>query len=219
MLRTFLTALAAAVLASSITMVIGFGHHPNGGATVSDDTLRTVNQPGNLLRTVQNMIDQDAAGQLFRATVVETTDTTIRIQRTGHDPDVAQHAVLDNFPYPRVGDEVLMARVGSGWMVVGSILRSGLTENYLKIETVLQILPGGRMESSSLKICSLMSGFSVAASMAMSADAKSLSAPQGLMRPTACRLADSSILPFSTNLVRIFSMRCTAFSTAPSHAS
>ena len=115
---------------------------------MSDDTLRIVNQPGNLLRTVQNMIDQDAAGQLFRATVVETTDNTIRIQRTGHDPDVAQYAVLDNFPYPRVGDEVLMARVGSGWMVVGSVLRSGLAENYLKIETKLTIEPGGSIEDA-----------------------------------------------------------------------
>lgn len=111
------------------------------GPSVSDDTLRIVRQPGNLLLTVSNMIDQRTEQLLFRATVVEITTKTLRIQRTGHEPDVAFMAVLDNFPYPKVGDEVLVAKVGAGWMVVGSVLRSGLEENYLTIETELRILP------------------------------------------------------------------------------
>ena len=144
-MRRIFLGLAAILLALVATTNLSLGHAAPE-RTMSDDTLRIVNQPGNILRTVQNMIDQDGAGQLFRATVVATTDTTIRIQRTGHDPDTAEYAVLDNFPYPKVDDEVLVARVGSGWMIVGSVLRSGLTENYLTIETTLRILPGGQIQ-------------------------------------------------------------------------
>ena len=112
---------------------------------MSFQTLKVVAAPGNLLSTVQRMIDRDADEQLFQATVASLTSSTITIQRTGHDPETARYAVIDSFPYPAVDDEVIVARVGSGFIIVGKVLRTGLVERYLTIETELRILPGGKI--------------------------------------------------------------------------
>ncbi len=112
---------------------------------MSLQTLRVVPAPGNLLSTVQMMIDRDSDEQLFQATVASLTSSTITIQRTGHEPETARFAVIDSFPYPAVDDEVIVARVGRGFIIVGKVLRTGLVERYLTVETELRILPGGKL--------------------------------------------------------------------------
>ncbi len=110
---------------------------------MSLQTLKVVAEPGNLFSTVQIMIDRDAEEQLFQATVSSITGSTITIQRTGHDPETAAYSVIDSFPYPVVGDEVIVARVGRGFIVIGKVLRTGLVQRYLTIETQLTIGEGG----------------------------------------------------------------------------
>ncbi len=133
----------AALTGLSIATADGVGTVED--SNVSETTRNLVNQPGNLMRQMAAMIAANEASSIFRATVVSLTPSTITVQRTGHDAETAPYAVIDSFPYPAVDDEVIVQRIGSGFIVIGKVLRSGLVERYLTIETELRILPSGKI--------------------------------------------------------------------------
>lgn len=60
---------------------------------------------------------------IFRATVSDISGNTIAIKRPGFLPDGQYYPALNSYASPTVGDEVLVIKVGRGFVVVGEIIR------------------------------------------------------------------------------------------------
>ena len=62
--------------------------------------------------------------RVFRAVVTGTSGNLVTIQRTGQAAsDPQSYAKLASYSSPQVSDEVVVLRVGSGWIVMGRVLR------------------------------------------------------------------------------------------------
>jgi len=77
----------------------------------------------NILEEIMGKVEKDQNLQLFRAVVVANSGDTVQIQRTGQAaPDTQYYPKLDGVTVI-TNDEVLVARVGSGYIVLGKIVR------------------------------------------------------------------------------------------------
>lgn len=76
---------------------------------------------------VSNLIDERIEASIFRAVVTAIQPDSVRIKRTGQVAEDAQnYAACDIYPFPGIGDEVLVLRLGRGYVVVAKIVREGL---------------------------------------------------------------------------------------------
>lgn len=76
----------------------------------------------NTLDEVSKLLEIDQDRQLFRAVVVANSGNTVQIQRTGLAADTQFYPKLFGVTVI-AGNEVLVARLGSGFVVVGQIIR------------------------------------------------------------------------------------------------
>lgn len=78
----------------------------------------------NILKQAMELFRQDQREQLFRAVVTGTSGDLVTIQRTGYStPDTQSYPRLASYSAPQVNDEVIVARVGKGYVVLGEVLR------------------------------------------------------------------------------------------------
>lgn len=78
----------------------------------------------NLARAVREMFEGMWGERLFRATVTGTSGNRVTVRRTGQAAaDPQSYARLASYSTPQVDDEVLVARVGDGFIVLGKIVR------------------------------------------------------------------------------------------------
>lgn len=111
----------------------------------------------NPLQAVGKMITDESNDQIFRATVVELTTTGFTVARDG--------SVTAEGPYPfitsvdaAVGDQVLVQRVGAGYVVIGRILNDatpgpikylvGEATEALDNEIVTGLVPAGDLNNT-----------------------------------------------------------------------
>lgn len=105
-----------------------------------------------LLEAVQGMIDDFRRTFAFRAVMTQANAASARIIRIGEDDeDGRDYAMLDIYPPPQPGDDVLALQTGTGWFVLGKIIRPGTivrrnTLQDLTIEGTLTIAEGGVFE-------------------------------------------------------------------------
>lgn len=84
-------------------------------------------QTSPFMLDVSNLVDDRIQDAIFRATVTAVGADSIEIKRTGQFlPDQQRYAACDLFPFPIVGDEVLVLKVGRGFVTIGRIVRSGI---------------------------------------------------------------------------------------------
>ncbi len=76
----------------------------------------------NLAREVDRRIRRALAEDHFRAVVVEVSGNTVRIQRTGYSAEPKFYPTGGSYS-PTVTDEVIMLRVGSGYVAIDDITR------------------------------------------------------------------------------------------------
>lgn len=79
----------------------------------------------NPASVVQDLIGRDAEQTLFRAILLGITNGQGTIRRDGSDVTEGPYPSIDSVVFT-VGDEVLIARVGTGYVIVGRIRRDGL---------------------------------------------------------------------------------------------
>jgi hypothetical protein len=78
----------------------------------------------NLAALIQGMFEGLWGERVFRATVTGTSGNLVTIQRTGQAAaDPQSYAKLASYSSPQVADEVVVLRVGSGWIVMGKVIR------------------------------------------------------------------------------------------------
>lgn len=78
----------------------------------------------NLFRHIADMITKDQDKQIFRATVDDVVGNTVRILRTGAtDPDTQYYPSMDSAGTLVAADEVVVLRIGSGYIVLGKVTR------------------------------------------------------------------------------------------------
>lgn len=102
---------------------------------------------------VSNMIDERIESSIFRAVVTTIGADYVRIKRVGATVEDGQdYAAVDIFPFPELGDEVLVLRLGKGYTILGRLIRSGIDvlhstfqigQTYRFSETALQIATDG----------------------------------------------------------------------------
>lgn len=76
----------------------------------------------NIVAEVMKLVHKDQDEQIFRATVVTVTGNTIKFERTGWIADNQFYPILEGTSVS-VGGEVLVARVGAGYVILGEVLR------------------------------------------------------------------------------------------------
>lgn len=79
----------------------------------------------NPAKVVQELIDRSAGDTLFRAVLIAVADGQAMIRRDGSDVVEGPYPIIDGVRI-LVGDEALIARVGTGYVVVGRIRRAGI---------------------------------------------------------------------------------------------
>ena len=77
----------------------------------------------NFLADAKSVAAAMDAEQFFRAVVQGNVGNLVTIRRTGHSVDDAQSYPKLNFTSVNVGDEVIVAKVGSGFVILGQIRR------------------------------------------------------------------------------------------------
>ena len=78
----------------------------------------------NVLDEVRKMINRVWRERLFRATVTGTSGNLVTIRRTGQSAaDVQSYAKLASYSAPAADDEVIVAQIGRGWIVLGKVVR------------------------------------------------------------------------------------------------
>lgn len=80
----------------------------------------------NPLLQSQHLIRDDSLDKLFRGTVVSLGTNEVSIHRDGSATVEGPYPTLENNT-AIVGDEVVVGRLGTGYVVLGRIIRSGLT--------------------------------------------------------------------------------------------
>lgn len=108
-------------------------------------------QTSPFMLDVSNLVDARIEASIFRAVVTDIQPDAVRIKRTGQFAEDAQdYAACDVYPFPSVGDEVLVLRVGHGFIVVARIVREGIDVLHtgladLAITGTLLMGPDGRI--------------------------------------------------------------------------
>lgn len=110
-------------------------------------------QTSSFMLDISNLVDERIESAIFRAVVTEITPDSVRIKRVGATVEDAQdYAAVDIFPFPILGDEVVVLKLGKGYTVLGRLVRSGIDvlhstfqigETYRFSETALQIATEG----------------------------------------------------------------------------
>lgn len=78
----------------------------------------------NLVAAMREWFDGWWSERAFRAVVTGTSGNLVTIQRTGQSaPDPQSYARLASYSSPQVADEVLVARIGEGYIVLGKVQR------------------------------------------------------------------------------------------------
>lgn len=78
----------------------------------------------NLAAAIRDAFDGYWRQRLFRAVVTGTSGNKVLIQRPGQSSaDPQSYARLASYSSPQTNDEVLVAQVGGGYIVVGKVVR------------------------------------------------------------------------------------------------
>lgn len=78
----------------------------------------------NLARFVMDLFDRMFGERVFRATVTGVSGNLVTIQRPGQAAaDAQSYPRLVSYTTPTAADEVLVVRLGDGWLVVGKVTR------------------------------------------------------------------------------------------------
>ena len=78
----------------------------------------------NLAQQVRGLVDALWGERMFRATVTGTSGNLVTIQRTGQgSADPQSYAKLTSYSAPAASDEVIVVKVGGGWIVLGKVSR------------------------------------------------------------------------------------------------
>lgn len=78
----------------------------------------------NLAKFVSDMVDGMFRERVFRATVTGVSGNLVTIQRPGQTAaDTQSYPALASYGSPTATDEVLVIRLGDGWVVAGKIVR------------------------------------------------------------------------------------------------
>lgn len=77
----------------------------------------------DLVPLIRDVVRAEARGAFVRATVTGTNGNLVLVRRQGEtDPDPAGYPRLASYT-PSAGDEVLLTRIGGGYIVLGKVLR------------------------------------------------------------------------------------------------
>lgn len=79
----------------------------------------------NPAKIVSTLIDENAGDTLFRGVLLSVAGGLATLRRDGSNTTEGPYPTIDS-PILAVGDEVLVARVGTGYVVVGRIRRGGI---------------------------------------------------------------------------------------------
>ncbi len=78
----------------------------------------------NLAQKVDALIRRNGRETMFRATVTGTSGNLVTVRRTGQlIPDVQSYAKLASYSSPVADDEVIVLRIGGGYIVLGKVTR------------------------------------------------------------------------------------------------
>lgn len=78
----------------------------------------------NLVADILDRVDRLLRERTVRVTVTGTSGSLVTIQRTGQSaPDAQSYPKLASYGSPTNGDEVIIQRVGDGWIVLGKVVR------------------------------------------------------------------------------------------------
>ncbi len=77
----------------------------------------------NIVAEIMKLVRRDQDGQIFRATVISTLNDTVKFQRTGWPVEGQFHPTLDGVGALAATDEILVVRVGTGYVVLGEVTR------------------------------------------------------------------------------------------------
>lgn len=78
----------------------------------------------NLAQQVRELFDALWGERMFRAVVTGTSGNLVTVKRTGQgSADPQSYAKLASYSAPAVNDEVLVVKVGGGWLVCGKVTR------------------------------------------------------------------------------------------------
>ena len=78
----------------------------------------------NLGRAMEDLFDRMFRERVFRATVTGVSGNLVTIQRPGQaSADTQSYPRLVSYATPAAADEVLVVRLGDGWIVVGKVTR------------------------------------------------------------------------------------------------
>ena len=78
----------------------------------------------NLVKFFTDLFDRMFGERVFRAAVTGTSGNLVTIQRPGQPAaDTQSYPRLVSYTSPTAGDEVVVMKLGGGWIILGEIIR------------------------------------------------------------------------------------------------